>query len=236
MPICWNGPGKLTPAELARESRRDIVLTHLWERPELYRGVPDPPLRHGPADPPVRVQAEQDRLALRGLDRAPPTHRQVPICLRLRGAARRASRSGPNVSERVVFNGYFLKIMKYQAGDVARGRPAARSAGLDGIRARLDRRRASPDRASPTLFVVAGVLGGIIFVINLGRFGTGSELLSRPARPVPHRRSSPQSGAIPPSRGRSMRPTTGSVGAERRRRATMSPPALGGRRWYVASG
>ena len=31
---------KLTPAELARESRRDIVLTHLWERPELYRGVP----------------------------------------------------------------------------------------------------------------------------------------------------------------------------------------------------
>ena len=36
---------------------------------------------------------------------------------------RRASRSGPNVSERVVFNGYFLKIMKYQAGDVARGAP-----------------------------------------------------------------------------------------------------------------
>ena len=35
----------------------------------------------------------------------------------------RASRSAPNVSERVVFNGYFLKIMKYQAGDVARGAP-----------------------------------------------------------------------------------------------------------------
>jgi hypothetical protein len=30
---------------------------------------------------------------------------------------------GTDVSERVVFNGYFLKIMKYQAGDVARGAP-----------------------------------------------------------------------------------------------------------------
>ena len=30
---------------------------------------------------------------------------------------------GPNVSERVVFNGYFLKLMSYQAGDVPRGAP-----------------------------------------------------------------------------------------------------------------
>ena len=29
-----------TAAELARESRRDVFLTHLWERPEHYRGVP----------------------------------------------------------------------------------------------------------------------------------------------------------------------------------------------------
>jgi hypothetical protein len=30
---------------------------------------------------------------------------------------------GANVSERVVFNGYFLKIMKFQAGDANRGAP-----------------------------------------------------------------------------------------------------------------
>ena len=30
---------------------------------------------------------------------------------------------GANVSERVVFNGYFLKLMKYQAGDTTRGAP-----------------------------------------------------------------------------------------------------------------
>ena len=29
-----------TPAEVAVESRRDILMTHLWERPDLYRGVP----------------------------------------------------------------------------------------------------------------------------------------------------------------------------------------------------
>ena len=32
---------------------------------------------------------------------------------------------GTDVSERVVFNGYFLKIMKYQAADVSRGAPRA---------------------------------------------------------------------------------------------------------------
>src|SRR4051812_41539099 len=31
---------ELSAVDLARQSRRDIVLTHLWERPELYRGVP----------------------------------------------------------------------------------------------------------------------------------------------------------------------------------------------------
>src|SRR6516165_12000754 len=30
---------------------------------------------------------------------------------------------GTSVSERVVFNGYFLKIMKYEAGDLTRGAP-----------------------------------------------------------------------------------------------------------------
>ena len=28
------------PADLARQARRDIFFTHLWERPAHYRGVP----------------------------------------------------------------------------------------------------------------------------------------------------------------------------------------------------
>ena len=60
---------KLTPAELAAQSRRDILLTHLWERPELYRGVPIHLLGTARRVLRYRVQAEQDGLALRGLDR-----------------------------------------------------------------------------------------------------------------------------------------------------------------------
>ncbi len=111
-----------TPAELAAVSRRDVVLAHLWQNPELYRGVPIHLL--GTAMRVLRypVQAEQDRLALRGVDHhAGRTER--PLRLRVRRSPARGCRSAPDVSERVVFNGYFLKIMKYQAGDVARGAP-----------------------------------------------------------------------------------------------------------------
>src|SRR5438045_3200064 len=38
--LLLNRARRLTPAALAAESRRDVLLTHLWERPELYRGVP----------------------------------------------------------------------------------------------------------------------------------------------------------------------------------------------------
>ena len=110
------------PAELAAESRRDIALTHLWERPELYRGVPVHLLGTAHAGHPLRVEAEPDGLALRGLDRH-PRRRKLSLHVRLRGPAGRPSPRARDVSERVVFNGYFLKIMKYQAGDVARGAP-----------------------------------------------------------------------------------------------------------------
>jgi hypothetical protein len=109
------------PAELAAESRRDIALTHLWERPELYRGVPVHLL--GTA---MRVIRFESKLSKTGwlyeawvmttdarkfpytcvFEEPPPG---VPI--------------GTDISERVDFNGYFLKIMKYQAGDIARGAP-----------------------------------------------------------------------------------------------------------------
>ena len=36
----WRRPASRRPRSSPRQSRRDIVLTHLWERPELYRGVP----------------------------------------------------------------------------------------------------------------------------------------------------------------------------------------------------
>jgi hypothetical protein len=110
-----------TPAELASESRRDIVLTHLWERPDRYRGVPVHLL--GSA---LRVLRYESKLSKNGwLYEAwiitPETSRVPYVCVF--EDAPKGLPIGTDISERVVFNGYFLKIMKYDAADVARGAP-----------------------------------------------------------------------------------------------------------------
>ena len=98
------------------------MLTHLWERPELYRGVPIHLL--GTA---MRVLRYESKLSKTGwLYEAwivTPDARKFPYSCVFEERSGGLSRWAPNVSERVVFNGYFLKIMKYQAGDVARGSP-----------------------------------------------------------------------------------------------------------------
>lgn len=110
-----------TPAELAAESRRDIALTHLWERPELYRGVPVHLL--GTA---MRVIRFESKLSQTGwLYEAwivTPDARKYPYTCVFEEPPP-GFPIGTDISERVVFNGYFLKIMKYQAGDVTRGAP-----------------------------------------------------------------------------------------------------------------
>ncbi len=107
--------------QLAAESRRDLFLTHFWERPEHYRGVPV----HidGTA---LRVLRYESKLSRNGWlyeawIETPETGRYPYVCVF--EDPPKGFPIGPNVSERVVFNGYFLKIMKYQAGDVARGAP-----------------------------------------------------------------------------------------------------------------
>jgi hypothetical protein len=106
---------------LAGESRRDILLTHLWERPERYRGVPI----HidGTA---LRVLRYESKLSETGwlyeawVD-TPDSGRFPYVCVFEEPP--KGFPIGATVSERVVFNGYFLKIMKYEAADVARGAP-----------------------------------------------------------------------------------------------------------------
>jgi hypothetical protein len=109
------------PEELAAKSRRDILLSHLWETPELYRGVPVHLL--GSA---LRVLRYPSKLSPSGwLYEAwvvTPESARVPYVCVFEHAPKGLP-IGANVSERVVFNGYFLKVMKYQAGDTARGAP-----------------------------------------------------------------------------------------------------------------
>jgi hypothetical protein len=107
--------------ELATVARRDIMLPHLWEKPALYRGVPIHLL--GAA---LKVLRYPSKLSPKGWlyeawimtdDQA-----RVPFVCVFEDVPE-GFPIGANLSERVVFNGYFLKIMKYEAGDTTRGAP-----------------------------------------------------------------------------------------------------------------
>jgi hypothetical protein len=110
-----------TPVDLATLSRRDIVLAHLWQNPSLYRGVPIHLL--GTAR---RVLRYESKLSKNGWLYeawiiAPDAPKAPYVCVF--EEVPKGLPIGVDLSERVVFNGYFLKLMKYQASDVARGAP-----------------------------------------------------------------------------------------------------------------
>jgi hypothetical protein len=165
--------------ELAQESRRDILLTHLWERPELYRGVPIHLL--GSA---LRVLRYESKLSQTGwLYEAwivSPDARTYPYACVFEEAPE-GFPLGPDLAERVVFNGYFLKILRYQAGDVPRGAPL-----LIG-RIGWDPQPSAPPagRSNRTLYWSLVILA-VLFLISLGRWSHQLfRALSSPRRPSP---------------------------------------------------
>jgi hypothetical protein len=110
-----------TAEEIATVARRDVLLTHLWESPKLYRGVPIHIL--GSA---LRVLRYPSKLSPKGwLYEAwviTPENRRAPYCCVFEDAPE-GFPIGANVSERVVFNGYFLKFMLYEANGTAHRAP-----------------------------------------------------------------------------------------------------------------
>ena len=151
-----------TPAELAAIARRDVALAHLWQNPQHYRGVPIHLL--GAA---TRVLRHESKASKTGwLYEAwifTPETALVPYACIFEEVPP-GFPIGTNVSERVVFNGYFLKIMKYQASDVSRGAPV-----LVG-RLGWDPRDATGGDGKYTLLHWSLVAIGIMFVISLGRW------------------------------------------------------------------
>ncbi len=150
--------------QLAAESRRDLFLTHFWERPEHYRGVPV----HidGTA---LRVLRYESKLSRTGWlyeawIETPETGRYPYVCVF--EDPPKGFPIGPNLSERVVFNGYFLKIMKYQAGDVARGAPLLIGRiGWDASQSAFAKAPGSGSTLKWTLILLA-----IMFVVTLTRW------------------------------------------------------------------
>jgi hypothetical protein len=151
-----------TPAELAQASRRDVALAQLWQNPEMYRGVPIHLL--GSA---LRVLRYPSKLSKTGWIHeasiiTPDAPRNPYVCVFEEAPA--GFPIGTNVSERVVFNGYFLKIWKYDAADVPRGAPL-----LVGRIGWGGREAASTRSTSSTLWWSLAVLG-MLFLISLARW------------------------------------------------------------------
>jgi hypothetical protein len=169
---------ELTPAQLAAQGRRDILLTHLWERPELYRGVPIHLL--GTARRVLRFESKLSKSGwLYEAWIVTPDAAKYPYSCVFEEAPE-GFPLGADVSERVVFNGCFLKIMRYEAGDVPRGAPV------------LIGRIGWEPHAAPAPGAVQGgetnrllywslVVLGLMFVVSLGRWVFQlSRLLSGP--------------------------------------------------------
>ena len=115
---------RTTPAAaLAKVSRRDIFFTHVWERPEQYRGVPvhlegtiAKTLAYGIN--PVMVPGGRLHEAWFYSDE----NRKYPYVLIIE----EPPKGFPIASElhlRASFDGYFFKLLKYDAGDVPRAAP-----------------------------------------------------------------------------------------------------------------
>ncbi|AGA29304.1 hypothetical protein [Singulisphaera acidiphila] len=104
----------LSPAELAKRSRRDVLSIQIWEHPQDYRGVPIQIL--GTV---LRVMTYESKLSRTGrLYEAwmvtPDSQRNFYVCVF--EDPPKGFPVGDNLSERIVFNGYFFKLMKYQSG------------------------------------------------------------------------------------------------------------------------
>jgi hypothetical protein len=110
-------------ADLAKDSRRDIFFTHVWERPEKYRGVP------------VHLQGVAKKILTYEVEPTlAPSQRLYEIWFYTD-----ENRYFPNVAIiqdppagllvgddlnlRVTIDGYFMKLMKYRAGDTNRAAP-----------------------------------------------------------------------------------------------------------------
>jgi len=153
----------LSSDELAAKSRRDIFLAHLWETPQLYRGVAVHLL--GAA---LRVLRYPSKLSPSGwLYEAwiiTPEQTRVPYVCVFEDAPEGLP-IGPNISERVVFNGYFLKVMKYSAGDVSRGAPV-----LIGRIGWVPGETSPGAGGGPTLLQISLAVLTVLIAISLGRW------------------------------------------------------------------
>lgn len=113
-----------SPAELARESRRGIFFSQLIDNPERYRGLPIH--IEGLVRRSMRQETPGSHLFTRGFYfesyATTPDSSKFPWILVFEDAPK-GFPIGGDLKEPVSFDGYFLKLLAYEAGDTARFAP-----------------------------------------------------------------------------------------------------------------
>ena len=112
------------PAELAAQSRADVPYTELWERPERYRGLPihlsgtaRRVLVHDELNPALAPSSKIYEAYVFTLE-----SQHNPYILVFEEPPPGLP-GGLDIQEKVSFDGYFLKLLAYQAGDRLRAAP-----------------------------------------------------------------------------------------------------------------
>ncbi len=114
-----------TPAtELDRVARRDVAYTNLWDRPDLYRGVPI----HLEGTLLKTLVQEKVNAELSPKGRTyecwfvTPESRPFPYAVVIEDPPANLP-IGTDLNERVVVDAYFLRLLGYRAGDAPRAAP-----------------------------------------------------------------------------------------------------------------
>ncbi len=169
-----------TSESLAGAARRDVFYQNLWQSPKEYRGVPVHIL--GTARKVLYYKSKLSRTGwLYEAWIVTPDLPKNPFV----GVFEEAPQGfpvGQDISERVVFNGYFLKLMAYEAADVARGAPLL--IGRIGWNPRTAG-KGKPDASNSSVYYLAGAVL-VMFVISLTRwlYNLRRSLRPRPLNPV----------------------------------------------------
>lgn len=156
-------------ADLAKRARRDVVFSHLWERPAHYRGVPVHIL--GTA---MLAKRYDSKLAKNGWLYevwivTEDSHPNPIVCVF--EDVPKGFPLGTDINERVVFNGYFLKLLRYEAHrNTLRAAPLL--IGRIGWTARPSGAgRAKWEGQRPVVWLMLGI--GVMFAISFYRWVTG---------------------------------------------------------------
>ena len=150
-----------TADSLASKARQDIFYAQLWGDPEKYRGVPVHIL--GTTRRVLRYESSLSQTGWLYEAWVFSTDSQSNPIVCVFEDAPKGLPIGSNLSERVVFNGYFLKLMRYEAGDVTRAAPL-----LVGRIGWTPSANANRQENRPGLWLAGAV--GVMFLISLSRW------------------------------------------------------------------